>query len=184
MALVYGHDFSEISTALASGAAALAARLRLELVLIHVRDPTGESLDPEAEARLASRARERLESLARDLTRTWPGCRARAVQVRGRPAAELAAAAARERAELLVVSSGRHAGPLWRLGSTSERVAVEAECPVLVLRAAEPFEAWARGERRLRLVLGVSEDAASPAAVAWTSRLRAAAACDVTAAEV
>jgi nucleotide-binding universal stress UspA family protein len=55
---------------------------------------------------------------------------------------------------------------------------------VLVLRAAEPFEAWARGERRLQLVLGVSDDAACPAAVAWTSRLRSASACDVTAAEV
>jgi nucleotide-binding universal stress UspA family protein len=184
MPLIYGHDFSDVSTGLAPGAAALAARLRLPLVLVHVREPTEESLDPEAEARIATRARERLESLASDLTRAWPACGARAVQVRGRPAGELAAAAARERAELLVVSSGRHTGPLWRLGSTSERVAVEAECPVLVLRASEPFEAWARGERRLRLVLGVSDDAAFAGAVAWTSRLRSAAACDVTAAEV
>ncbi len=55
MKLVYGHDFSEVSTALASGAAALASRLRLSLVLVHVRDTTDESVDPEAEARLAGR---------------------------------------------------------------------------------------------------------------------------------
>lgn len=150
MKLVYGHDFSEVSTALASGAAALASRLRLSLVLVHVRDTTDESVDPEAEARLAGRARQKLESVAAELTRKWPECKAVAILVRGRPAPELAAAAARERAQLLVVSSGRHTGPLWRLGTTSERVAVEAECPVLVLRAAEPFDAWARGERRLR----------------------------------
>lgn len=184
MSLVYGHDFSDTSAALASGAAALAVRLGLPLILVHVRDTAEESLEPEAEARIAARAGERLESFAADLARAWPGCRARGIQVRGRPASELAAVAARERAHLLVVSSGRHTGPLWRLGTTSERVAVEAECPVLVLRAAEPFETWARGGRRLRVVLGVSDDAACAGAVAWTSRLRSAAACDVTAAEV
>ena len=183
MSLVYGHDFSDTSTALASGAAALAARLELPLVLVHVREAEG-SLDPDAEARIAVRARERLESLAQDLTRAWPGCRARAVQLRGHPASELAAVAARERAHLLVVSSGRHTGPLWRLGTTSERVAVEAECPVLVLRASEPFETWSRAGRPLRVVLGVSDDAACAGAVDWTSRLRSAAACDVIAAEV
>ena len=184
MKLVYGHDFSEISTALASGAAALASRLRLSLVLVHVRDTTDESVDPEAEERITGLARQKLESLAAELTRKWPGCKAVASLVRGRPAPELAAAAARERAQLLVVSSGRHTGPLWRLGTTSERVAVEAECPVLVLRAAEPFDAWARGERRLRIVLGVSDDAACSEAVAWTTKLRSAATCDVIATSV
>jgi len=71
-----------------------------------------------------------------------------------------------------------------RVGTVSERAAVEAECPVLVLRAAEPFEAWARGERRLKIVLGVSDDAACAEAVAWTTRLRSAAACDVIATSV
>ena len=184
MTVVYGQDFSEVSTKMASGAAVLAARLRLSLILLHVRDTAEESLEPEAEARIAARARQKLESLATELTQTWPGCRALAMLVRGHPAPELAAAAARERAQLLVVSSGRHTGPLWRLGTTSERAAVEAECPVLVLRASEPFEAWARGERRLRIVLGVSDDAASAEAVAWTTRLRSAAACDVIATSV
>ncbi len=184
MRLVYGHDFSDVSNALVPGAAALAVRLDLPLVLVHVRDGADAALDPDADARLAIRARERLEALAVELIRDWPGCRARAVVLRGHPASELAAEAARNRANLLVVSSGRHVGPLWRVGSTSERVAVEAECPVLVLRASEPFEAWARRVRPLRVVLGVSDDAAFIGALAWTSRLRAAGRCDVTAAEV
>jgi nucleotide-binding universal stress UspA family protein len=181
--LIYGHDFSGTSTSMASAAAALAARLELPLLLVHVHDlqPT---LDAEAEARIAVRAREVLESLAAALDGRWPGCRARALQLRGRPGFELAAVAARERAELLVVASGAHTGPLWRIGTTSERVAVEAECPVLVLRAVEPFEAWAREGRPLRVLLGVSDDASCAGAVRWTSRLRTAAPCDVTAAQV
>ena len=181
--LIYGHDFSDSSTSMASAAAALAARLELPLLLVHVHE-AHPTLDQEAEARITARAREALESLAAELDRRWPGCRARALQLRGRPAFELAAVAARERAELLIVASGAHAGPLWRIGTTSERVAVEAECPVLVLRAAEPFEAWARDGRPLRLVLGISDDASCAGAVRWTSRLRAAARCDVTAAQV
>jgi nucleotide-binding universal stress UspA family protein len=181
--LIYGHDFSDSSTSMASAAAALAARLELPLLLVHVHE-SHQTLDPEAEARFAVRTRESLESLATELERRWPGCRARALQLRGRPALELAAVAARERAELLVVASGAHAGPLWRIGTTSERVAVEAECPVLVLRAAEPFEAWALERRPLRVVLGISGDASCAGAVRWTSRLRKASPCDVTAAEV
>src|SRR5262245_18816859 len=183
MMLIYGHDFSDTSTSMASAAAALAARLELPLLLVHVHE-SEPTLDAEAEGRIAVRAREALESLAADLDRRWPGCRARALQLRGRPAFELAAVAARERAELLVVASGAHSGPLWRIGTTSERVAVEAECPVLVLRADEPFEAWAREGRPLRVLLGISEDASCAGAVRWTSRLRAAARCDVTAAQV
>lgn len=182
--IIYGHDFSDTSTLLASGAAALSARLGQPLLVVHVRDPAARSLDPDAEARLDARARERLEMLAAELARVWPGCGARALQISGSPAAELAAVAARERADLLIVSSGRHTGPLLRIGTTSERVAVEAECPVLVLRAAEPFEAWTRTGRPLRVVLGVSDDASCEGAVGWTSRLRSAAPCDVTATEV
>ncbi|HZJ52936.1 MAG TPA: universal stress protein [Myxococcaceae bacterium] len=181
--LIYGHDFSDSSTSMASAAAALAARLELPLLLVHVHE-SHQTLEPEAEARIAARARESLESLATELERRWPGCRARALQLRGRPAFELAAVAARERAELLVVASGAHAGPLWRIGTTSERVAVEAECPVLVLRAAEPFEAWALEGRPLRVLLGISDDASCAGGVRWTSRFRAAARCDVIAAEV
>jgi nucleotide-binding universal stress UspA family protein len=181
--LIYGHDFSDTSTSMASAAAALAARLELPLLLVHVHE-SHPTLDAEAEARIAVRAREALESAAADLARLWPGCHARALQLQGRPAFELAALAARERAELLVVASGAHLGPLWRIGTTSERVAVETECPVLVLRAAEPFETWAREGRPLRLLLGISDDASCAGAVRWTSRLRARAPCDVIAAQV
>jgi nucleotide-binding universal stress UspA family protein len=181
--LIYGHDFSDASTSMASAAAAIAARLELPLLLVHVHE-SQPTLDAEAEARIAVRAREALESLAAELDRRWPGVGTRALQLRGRPAFELAAVAARERAELLVVASGAHTGPLWRIGTTSERVAVEAECPVLVLRAAEPFEDWAREGRPLRLLLGISDDASCDGAVRWVSRLRARARCDVTAAQV
>jgi nucleotide-binding universal stress UspA family protein len=181
--LIYGHDFSDTSTSMAAAAAALAARLELPLLLVHVHE-SQPTLDAEAEARIAVRAREALESLAAELDRRWPGCRAGALQLQGRPAFELAAVAARERAELLVVASGAHTGPLWRIGTTSERVAVEAECPVLVLRAAEPFEDWAREGRPLKVLLGISDDASCAGAVRWVSRLRTRARCDVTAAQV
>jgi nucleotide-binding universal stress UspA family protein len=144
MPLVYGHDFSDVSTALVAGAAALATLLDLPLVLVHVRKVDDAALDPDADARLGTRARERLEALAVELTRAWPGCRARAVVLRGHPASELAAEAARNRADLLVVSSGRHGGPSGALERppSAWQWRRSAWCRA---RTPEPFEAWARG---------------------------------------
>jgi hypothetical protein len=37
-------------------------------------------------------------------------------------------------------------------GSVAEHLAVRSPIPALVVRSAVPFEAWARGERRLKIL--------------------------------
>jgi nucleotide-binding universal stress UspA family protein len=53
---------------------------------------------------------------------------------------------------------------------------------VLVVRSAEPLAAWARGERSLRVLLGLDFSPPSDAAVAWVRKLRTLGSCEVVAA--
>lgn len=86
----------------------------------------------------------------------------------------------RHGADLIVVASqGAGASPLVRLGGTSERLAHVAELPVLVVRDAAPFEAWAREERPLRVLLGSDGSPSSRPAIELVKQLRAAGRCDV-----
>jgi nucleotide-binding universal stress UspA family protein len=101
------------------------------------------------------------------------------------PAAELISFADERNATLLVVSSQGHgASPLLRVGGTSERVAQASNLPVLVVRDAAPFTSWVRGERTLRILVGVDHGAASVAAVDWVKKLQGSGACEVVVAEV
>ncbi len=93
----------------------------------------------------------------------------RVVQISG-GAERLADAAHGEAAELLVV--GTSAPVDW--------LARHAAVPLLVVRDAEPFLAWAAGARPLRLVLGWDETANTVAALHLVRALRAAGAVDVT----
>jgi nucleotide-binding universal stress UspA family protein len=93
---------------------------------------------------------------------------------------ELLSLADAEHATMIVVSSQGHAAsPLYRLGGTSERIALESPHPVLVVRDAAPFLAWARGDRPLRLLVGVDFTAPSLSAIRWVKTLRKAGPCDV-----
>ncbi|HEX6198959.1 MAG TPA: universal stress protein, partial [Thermoanaerobaculia bacterium] len=83
-----------------------------------------------------------------------------------------------------VASQGHSSTPVFRVGGTSERLALCASLPVLVVRESEPFERWAAGERPLRVVLGLDESTASEAAIRFVQTLREAGPCDVTAARV
>ena len=51
--------------------------------------------------------------------------------------------------------------------------------PVLVVRNAEPFTAWARGQRPLRVMIGVDFSPTADAALEWAIRLRRMGPCDV-----
>jgi nucleotide-binding universal stress UspA family protein len=63
-------------------------------------------------------------------------------------------------------------------------VAHSATVPVLVVRAADPFVAWAKGERPLKVMLGLDESASCEPAIALLRMLRAAGPVDVIAAHV
>jgi nucleotide-binding universal stress UspA family protein len=178
MAIVCGTDLSERSRPALAAAAAIAARVGEPLRLVHVL-AGGELLEADCRDRLVAAAREALEREAERVAGSLPGAVQRTVAV-GHAVRELLAIAEAERASLVVVSSQGHASsPLYRIGGTSERIAIESPLPVLVVRNAAPFQAWARGERPLRVVAGIDFTSSSQSAVRWVGALRRAGRCDV-----
>jgi nucleotide-binding universal stress UspA family protein len=178
MTVVCGSDLSERSRPALVAAAALARRAREPLRLVHVV-AAAELLEPDCRARLLAAARERLDREAERVEGTLEGAVERMVLV-GHPVRELLSAAAADGASLVVVSSQGHAAsPLYRIGGTSERIALEAPVPVVVVREAAPFEAWARGERPLRVLLAADFTSSALAAAGWVKALRRLGPCDV-----
>jgi nucleotide-binding universal stress UspA family protein len=173
MRIVFGTDFSEPSARAGPAAAALAARFKAEeLWVVHTIDPTSAPVDP-------SIAEKRLEGEARRL-REQTSAQVRTAVLDGLASEALQRFAEEKRAALVVVASrGSGRRPLLGVGSNSERVARFGNGPALVVRDPAPFEAWARGERPLRVLLAVDATAASKAAIDWVNDLRQAGPCDV-----
>lgn len=180
MAIVFGTDFSEHATVAALAAAALAHRTGEALHIVHVLEygsaggsaPILDATQREAAARLEQQAAELRRRGADPKTHLLDGA----------PDEVLVDLAAQLHASLIVLSHHGQRAPRWRIGSVVDRVVQAARCPVLVLRAPQPIEAWARGERSLRLLLGLNFSAPSDAAVAWVRRMRALGPCEVIAA--
>ena len=158
--IICGTDFSENARRAANVAAALAKRLGVPLRLVHAsaipRSPlTDEHLRAETQ---------RLHDGGADLT---------AEVIVGDADQVLVQVAQQHSARLLVVSSlGLRAPARWLIGSVAERVAESSPVPTLVVRDAAPFEAWARGERSLKVFVGADFTASSDAALHWIVKLR------------
>lgn len=158
--IICGTDFSDNAKRAADVAAALATRLNAPLLLVHASVIPGslyteDHLDAEAQ---------RLHSTAAELS---------AEVVEGNADEVLIELAQQRQARLLVVSSiGRQGPQRWLLGSVAERVAETAQVPTLVVRDAAPFEAWASGERPLKVFVGTDFGASSDAALRWVAELR------------
>lgn len=180
MRIVCGTDLSEPSTPAATAAAAVATRMKAtELWLVHALDPASAALDASSVETLTVAVQRRLEEEAARLRDRTPVPVHTAV-LHDVPSDALEQFAAEKKASLLVVSSRGHARePRIGVGSTSERVARQARFPVLVVRDPVPFEAWARGEQPLRILLGVDATASSRPAIEWAKELRRAGPCDV-----
>jgi nucleotide-binding universal stress UspA family protein len=177
MAIVCGTDLSERSRPAIAAAAAIARSMREPLWLVHVVQGA-ELLEPECRERLVASARKALDSEADRVAATVPGVH-RSVLV-GQAVPGLLSVARGENARVVIVSSQGHAAsPLYRVGGTSERIALESPYPVMVVRDAAPFQAWARGDRPLRIVVGVDFTASSLTAIRWVKALRRAGPCDV-----
>ncbi len=178
MAIVCGTDLSERSHPAVAAAAAIAHRVSEPLWLVHVL-VGAELLEADCRERLLAAARTALEREAARVARAVaPGVQRRVLA--GHAVRELLSVADSEHASLVVVSSQGHAAsPLYRLGGTSERIALESPHPVLVVRNAAPFEAWARGDRPLRVVVAADFTTSSLSAVRWVKTLRRAGPCDV-----
>lgn len=159
--IVCGTDFSDCSDHATRAAAAIAQRLGRPLVLVHAG---------------AEDARARLESEAKRLA-----VPAQIELATGSPDQAVLGVAARLDSNLVVVGSlGSRKQGRWRLGSVAERVAQASKCPVLVVRDGAGFEAWARQERPLRIVVAVEPTPIAKGALDFAESLRAIGSCDTS----
>ncbi len=184
MPVICGVDFTETSSATVATAAAFTTALREPLVLAHALGEIPFLVDGSIRRHLTDAARQHLEELAGCLPRETAG-QVRVEVLAGGAHRSLLALARDEHASLLVVGwrghgEGRQGAP----GGVAERCALRAPVPVLVARDPAPFQAWAAGQRALRIVVGVDPAGPSPAMTGWLGRLRMAAPCHVVAALV
>ncbi|HYH96942.1 universal stress protein [Hyalangium sp.] len=180
MAIVFGTDFSEHATVAALAAAALAHRTGEALHLVHVIEYGSAGSSASLVEAMKREATARLEQQATELRRRGVDLKIHLLE--GAPDEVLVELASQVHASLIILTHHGQRAPRWRIGSVTDRVVQAARCPVLVLRAPQPLEAWARGERSLRLLLGLNFSVPSDAAVAWVRRMRALGPCEVIAA--
>jgi len=168
MTIVCGTDLSEGSNQALTAAFALAQRRGdREIVVLNVLDPDAEG----DRARDSGVARTELEAaIAHARIGT---IEARVELAVGAPVESLVAATETEGGDLLVVASQGHShARAFSLGGTSGGAAAAARVPVLVVRDAAPFVAWAAGTRPLRVMLGLDESASADPAVGLLHALR------------
>jgi len=185
MTIICGTDLSENAAHAAQAAAAIAKRLAAPLKLVHVIDELGAELtvasyqDAIYEP-LRKRAREQAAELG-----TQFGIDVEPIVVPGVAYEKLIAIAQSARASLLVVASlGDKKQHRWLLGSVAERVAQASPVPVLVVREGASVEAWTRGDRPLRVMVGVELASTSKKALRWAAGLRAIGPCDLLVTQV
>jgi nucleotide-binding universal stress UspA family protein len=182
MPLVVGTDLSELSLDALRAAFAIAQRRGdRELFLVYVIDQESSHDATDAQrAKLSDSARKRLDADGARLA-AGTGIVVKPEVLIGRADEALMAFAETEDADLVIVTSQGHgAGPEGRrLGGVSERLAVRATRPLLVVRDAAPLLAWAQGERPLRVLVGIDESAACQGAIQFVKALRRAGPIDV-----
>jgi nucleotide-binding universal stress UspA family protein len=169
-----GTDFSENARAAADVGAQLAHAWEQPLTLAHATVTPDSAAARSALSREAARLRK--SSSAGILTRL----------IEGEPSDALAGRTAVGSTRLVVVSSLGERGPArWFLGSVAERTAEHATVPTLVVRKSEPFNAWLRGERSLRVFIAFNFTETSDAALRWVrSDLLPTRACELVLAHV
>jgi nucleotide-binding universal stress UspA family protein len=171
--LVCATDLSVRAGRAADAAAAIAARLRGRLTLVHAAQSAGRGTAtvPVQGRLLAEAGRLRAGGLEVD-----------PVLLRGFPAGETVLDHVRKEPPALVVVASALKGPLdrWAFGSVAEQIAQASPAPTLVVRAAEPFERWQPKGPALRVFVAVDLYATSDGVLKWVRTLRRAGPCDVT----
>ena len=179
--IVCGTDFSENADKAAVVADALARRLDAPCILAHSVDERGE-FPENLRSRLMNDDRPRLEEQAARLRGL--GLSFEEKLLRGVPDESVAQFAAQSTARLVVVGASVM-GSSWMgrllLGNISARIAESSRVPTLVVHDGAPFVAWARGERTLKVFVGVDFSTSSDAALRWIAELRQIGPCEVIA---
>ena len=177
-------DFSENAARAAEAAAALAERLNAPLIVAHSVDERGEFPDHLRPRFMKENALRLAQEAARlsQLCCSVEGKMLAGIQcLGGQPDDGVVTYARKADARLVVVaSSGTGALGRWMLGSVAGRTAESSPVPTLVVRAAEPFVAWARGERALKIFVATDFTETSDAALRWVGELRQIGPCEIT----
>ncbi|MDP2273374.1 MAG: universal stress protein [Archangium sp.] len=82
-------------------------------------------------------------------------------------------------AELLVVGD-THRKKTRYLNTSADRFASEAHVPMLVVRNPEPFEAWSKGLRALKVFLAVDQSGSAAGAPQWLTKIARSGPLEVT----
>ncbi|NMO18079.1 universal stress protein [Pyxidicoccus fallax] len=167
MSIVCATNFSDAALSASTIAAMLAKKAGETLRLVHVLNPDsarafGASLRGAAEAALDDQVK-RLEKL---------GAKVERALLVGEPAVAVQEYVREQRASLVVTSAPSHDAPFLGVGGTVDRLAQTLLVPLLVVREPGPLEAWARGERPLKVLLGVDRSLPFEAARDWVRGLR------------
>ena len=164
MSIICGTDLSQASSGALDVARALAAqRGDREVVLVHV---AGEDL---GDAEL-DRLRERLDAQAVAGGTSGPSVRAELLT--GPPDETLVGFADAASSDLIVVAAHSRAERAHaHLGTTAARVIERTHVPVIIVRDPAPWLGFARGDRQLKILLGIDESATCDLGVQWTLAL-------------
>jgi nucleotide-binding universal stress UspA family protein len=176
MTILCGVDFSEASRVAVRAAAALATLSREDVILVHAAEYSEAA---EGSLDLLALQRARIHRKAEKLRER--GLTVTALVTPGVPDEVLLSVARQHSARCIVVGAfGHRERRVPELGSHADRLAHEAHLPVLVVRDATPFEAWAAGERPLKVRIGLDLSGETPSAVAWLAELCQLGSCEVT----
>lgn len=170
MSIICGSDLSAASGGALEVAVALAEqRGDREVVLVHVVDPELGGTDSAREQALED-AQTTLDAqgarfaTAKVVVRT---------QIVVGPAAEtLVGLAETEHTDLLVIAARSTSSSMLRLGTTTQAIVSRTHVPVLVIRDPQPWLAFARRERPIRVLVGMDDSATSDLGVQWVHALR------------
>jgi nucleotide-binding universal stress UspA family protein len=178
MPIICVTNLSPDSVRAASAAAALAVRLKVPLVLYGVMEQEGLEAGG---AHPRTSLQERLELEAQRLSAL--GTQVRTVLTSDIEEALGGDEECRKARWLLLAAEGWHAAA-WRRTPLPERLVRHACGPVLVVRRDGALADWARGRRRLQVLVGVNPLDEADCSVAFLHALREVGPCDVIAAYV
>ena len=172
MQIVCGTDFTPLALEAATVAGLWSRRSQGELHLVHGLGQGGDRDTTLERGELAKEER-RLQELGISVASMGVAT--------GDPDRVLIAEAARRAADLVVLGAvGHRLAQRWLLGSVAVRTARESPVPVLVVRAAAPFEAWLGGSRPLQVVAGFEPGESAQNALRWAADLRRLGSVDLT----
>ena len=169
--IVCGTDFSAAAAEAVEIAAAMARRLGIELILVHVEEFYGlASVDPKLFEAALSEKRITLDDEANRLRSL--GTQVGPKLLSGSAFDQLVSGATNAKAQLIVIGAVGHGlGRRLLVGSVAERTAESSPIPTLVVRPGGRLASWIRGEHGLKVLVGYDFSAASDAALRWVNQL-------------